>query len=388
WILGEQLGVARVTYFDVRDDHYVIEQDYVCGVASLKGRYRIDSFGARVADVICRGHIAVNGDGAHDPGLSSSERAAYAALQVAAYVMVPLMKNGRFVVGMAVHAVRPRAWMVEEIALVEETAERVWSTVLRARAEAALAQSEERYRALFAHIDEAFCVAELLYDEEGQPCDRRLLEANARYHELVGPQFTLGSTARMLLPNIDNFWFERCHEVIRTGRSLRFEHFVPHLDSWYDVYLSRVGNPQARTYAAVFHDTTARRRREAHLQFLSEVGRDLVSAAQVPEAMHTLGARIGRHLNVEACAFAIVDEDGDAIQVEYEWCAQGMASMRGRYRAADLFDAGMRALLQSGREVARPEPQASRAAPRMSELGAFVCIPVIADGLWRFALIA
>ncbi len=387
-ILGQQLGVARVAYFDVRDGHYVVEHDYTHGVPSLAGRFSVGAFGARLADVVRRGHIAVNGDVAHDLRLSAAERAAFAAVQVAAYIIVPLMKNGRFVVGMAVHAVRPRAWTVEEIALVEETAERIWSTVLRARAERALAQSEERYRTLFAHIDEAFCIAELLYDENGRPCDRRLLEANSRYHALVGPQFSVGSTARMLLPNIDNFWFERCHEAISTGKSLRFEHHVPHLDSWYNVYLSRVGPAGSCTYAAVFHETTAQRRRAANLELLSEVSRDLVGLTDVPEAMRALGARICAHLHVDACAFAAADAPSGAMLIDYEWCGDGVAPMHGRHATAVLFDEELRATLQSGREVVRAGAQhAGAAAQSPLATRAFVCIPVAAEGAWRFALI-
>src|SRR5690606_30149441 len=159
-VLGEHLAVCRVTYFDVREDCYVIDQDYVSGVESLVGRHPIAAFGGPLVDACHRGHIAVNCDVGNDHALAPAERAAHAALHVRAYIVVPLMKNGRFVVGLAVHSRHPRAWTVEEIGLVEVTAERIWSAVLCARAEEALKQSEERYRTLFTHIDEAFCVAE------------------------------------------------------------------------------------------------------------------------------------------------------------------------------------------------------------------------------------
>jgi GAF domain-containing protein len=52
-----------------------------------------------------------------------------------------------------VHSIAPRAWTSDEVTLVEETADRTWSAVERARAEAALRESEEKYRTLFETMD-------------------------------------------------------------------------------------------------------------------------------------------------------------------------------------------------------------------------------------------
>jgi transposase len=58
---------------------------------------------------------------------------------------VPLVKGGRFVAALGVHQHAPRGWTPEEVALVEETAERTWAALERARAEEALRESEEKY---------------------------------------------------------------------------------------------------------------------------------------------------------------------------------------------------------------------------------------------------
>jgi signal transduction histidine kinase/PAS domain-containing protein len=391
-VLGEHLGANRVTYFDVHDDHYVIEQDYVRGVASLVGRHPVGTFSNSVLDAFRRGQVVVNGDVAHDVALTPGERANFARMQVAAYIAVPLMKNGRFVVGLCVHSRRPRAWAEEEVALVEETAERIWSAALRARAEAALAQSEARYRTLFNQIDEGFCVAELLYDEAGEPCDRRLIEANARYHAMVGEQFAEGASAHELLPNIDNYWFDRCHEVVTTGSSLRFEHHVPHLDRWYEVYLSRLGGDGSRTYAAVFHETTHRRRREQNLEFLSEVGRDLVALTNVAQTMRVLGERLGRHLQLAGCCFAVVDVGNNLVAMDYEWLRDGVQGIRGEYPLRDFLGEKACAMLEAGREVVSTDVRGDPAVDgdRFAALGvgSFACAPVIADGALRFVLVA
>ena len=60
----------------------------------------------------------------------------------------------------------PRVWTPDEIALVEEVAERTWAAIERARAEAALRESEDKYRSLFTSIDNGFCLQEILFDSD------------------------------------------------------------------------------------------------------------------------------------------------------------------------------------------------------------------------------
>uniref|UniRef100_A0ACD5H1C3 GAF domain-containing protein n=1 Tax=Desertifilum tharense IPPAS B-1220 TaxID=1781255 RepID=A0ACD5H1C3_9CYAN len=73
-----------------------------------------------------RGHTATATDVTSDPNLSAAHRATYADVQIAAYIGVPLVKQGEFVAGLAVHSSTPRYWTADEIALTEEVVERTW----------------------------------------------------------------------------------------------------------------------------------------------------------------------------------------------------------------------------------------------------------------------
>jgi PAS domain S-box-containing protein len=63
-------------------------------------------------------------------------------------VSTPLVTDGLTVASMSVLKAEPHYWTDQEIALVEDAGERTWAAVERARAEAALRESEERFRAL------------------------------------------------------------------------------------------------------------------------------------------------------------------------------------------------------------------------------------------------
>ena len=63
---------------------------------------------------------------------------------IAAFTTVPFIKNGRLAGGLAVHLRAAHAWKEDEVALVQEVAERTWEAVERARVSQALRESEDR----------------------------------------------------------------------------------------------------------------------------------------------------------------------------------------------------------------------------------------------------
>ncbi len=80
-----------------------------------------------------------------------TDEPAYAAIAdagVQALLSPPLVVGGKLKVNLSIHQHEPRTWTDDEVALVEEVADRLWAEVERARAEAALRESEGRFRAI------------------------------------------------------------------------------------------------------------------------------------------------------------------------------------------------------------------------------------------------
>ena len=145
-VLGEHLGANRVAYVHVTEAEYIIERDYVDGVPSMAGRYPVRSFGQdKVADYR-EGRTRVVRDTVTDVHNDAAATANFAAVGVRAGIGVPLIKEGRFVATLVVHMSEPRNWIREEVVIVEETAERTWAAIERARAETALRESEARFQ--------------------------------------------------------------------------------------------------------------------------------------------------------------------------------------------------------------------------------------------------
>ncbi len=163
-ILGQYLGANRVVYFEIRGDDYVIERDFVSNVMPLAGRYPVSSFGEELLANLLAGRTVVEVDATTKPGRPESARDSFAAIQVRGHVDVPLVKGGEFVAGMTVHFSEARNWSPDEVALIEDTAERTWAAIHRVRAQAALQASEERFAFVRRSSGVGFWYCDLPFD--------------------------------------------------------------------------------------------------------------------------------------------------------------------------------------------------------------------------------
>lgn len=389
-MLCKVLHANRVAYFELRGDEYVIERDEVNGVVSIAGRYPVSSFGQRLLDHYRSGRVAVCNDVQADTALSPGERAAYAAIGVGAYVGVPLIKNGAFVVGLGVHVKGPRAWTAWETSLVNETAEVTWAAVERSRAESALLRSEQHYRMLFDSIDQGLCTIEVLFDEQGKPNDYRFLQTNTAFERHTGIADAHGRRVREVAPDHEAFWFEIYGQIALTGKARRFEHAAKALNRYYEVYAFRVGAPGDHQVAVLFNDVSERRRRETDLAFLSEVSSDLVQLTDTDETMAVLGAKIGAHMKISRCELAEINDAGDEVTVGHEWHRSGMPGHRGVYRIADYLSQNVVSALGRGEVLvvtdAANDPRVDAQRLAAHHTAAFIAVPMVREGRWRFLL--
>ena len=136
-------------------------------------------------------------------------------------------------------------------------------------AELELRASEERYRTLFEAMDEAMCVIEVLFDDAGQACDYRFIETNPAFNGQTGLQDAVGRRMRELAPEHEQHWFDIFGHVVATGEPARFVNEARALGRWFDLYATRIGEPDAHRVAVLFKDITERRRGEEELRRLA-----------------------------------------------------------------------------------------------------------------------
>ena len=214
--LGEHLGVNHAYYVhvDADDAHVTCEADYVRGMPSLVGRYALDAYGPTLAAEYRAGRPVVIRDTADDPLVPAPLRAAWATIGIRAQLAVPLVKDGRFTAALGVDQAVPRAWTAEEVTLVQETAERTWAAVERARAEARARDRLAELESVYRGSPVGMCV----FDR-----DLRYVRINERLAEINGlpAEAHLGRTVRELLPDLADTAEATLRRILETGTALR-----------------------------------------------------------------------------------------------------------------------------------------------------------------------
>ena len=162
--LARFLAVDLVGFAELGGDGETlqIEQEAAEGaLAPLRGELRLDAFGAspRMAR-LAQGEPVVVGDVRRelqdDPMLPGC-----LAIGVEATLSMPILSEGRLVAVLYVNHGAPRAWSDGEVKLVCEAAERTWSAVQRARADAARRESEALLTSIMDHAPVGIYVKDL-----------------------------------------------------------------------------------------------------------------------------------------------------------------------------------------------------------------------------------
>jgi signal transduction histidine kinase len=160
----------------------------------------------------------------------------------------------------------PDSWPDAEELPLHETVVPMSAAVERARGEAALRKSEDRYRALFNRIDEGFCILEMRI-QEGEPLDYRFIEVNEAFEKQSTLADAKGRWMRELRPGHEEHWFEIYRDVALTGRPARFTARGQELENRdFDVYAFRMGPPAELRVGVLFKDITERGRLEHALR--------------------------------------------------------------------------------------------------------------------------
>jgi PAS domain S-box-containing protein len=148
--LGAYLGVSRcfVAEVELANRRLTITGDYHAGLPSIAGARQLSAHNVQATVDASAGLTLVSEDTKTDPKTAPNYAREYAPLDIRARVAVPFHREGKWVSTLVVSSHEPRVWEHREISLVRKIAGRVWLRVERLRAEAALRESEERFRAL------------------------------------------------------------------------------------------------------------------------------------------------------------------------------------------------------------------------------------------------
>jgi PAS domain-containing protein len=177
-LLGKHVAANQVLYAEIDTDALVgavVHEWSDEHGALVTGAHSLTAVGPQLLAQLASGRTVVVEDVRTEPMAGPLET--YERRSLRSFVVVPLVKDDRLVALLGVLQRTPRRWLRTEVALVEEVAERTWSAVAQARAEAANRETNQR---LQLALDSANMGAFVWYPQE----DRT--EPDARMLELFG----------------------------------------------------------------------------------------------------------------------------------------------------------------------------------------------------------
>jgi signal transduction histidine kinase/PAS domain-containing protein/ActR/RegA family two-component response regulator len=146
-LLGQHLKVSRAYYSETIEEQVHINRSYEDGLPPITGKFHQKTIGERLLRNYQAGKVQVCNNTETDPNIPEAERIALKSAGIGAYVAVPLVKSDQWIATLVVDSIDPRKWTPRAIELIQETAERTWLAVERAKAQQAVQLSEERMRA-------------------------------------------------------------------------------------------------------------------------------------------------------------------------------------------------------------------------------------------------
>lgn len=272
-MLGEMLWADRASFAEV---------DLAAGFAWENCDYRRDPEAPSQAstfklsdagpslDLLKNGMPLMIRDVRAPDGSPSDEVAAevlgYSVAPFRAQLTVPVMRLDALASVMTVRFDAPHDWTPDELAIVHDAALRIWEAMERGRAEAALARTQARHRALFESIDEGVCLFERLPLRPDGLRDYRYISMNPAMQTMFGiPDLSGQSIRANFLDEIED-WYDDYDRVLDTGEPIRIVRGSVPQGMVLEMFVARVEGLDGKVLLAVMQDVTARVRAEEALR--------------------------------------------------------------------------------------------------------------------------
>ncbi|MBA1242412.1 ATP-binding protein [Pseudomonas japonica] len=205
----------------------------------------------------------------------------------------------------------------------------------RRLAEQALAESERHWRGLFEHFDEAFALAEVIRDEEGEAVDWRFLDVNPACCRLLDrpADAVRARTLRELFPGLAPGWISDAARVAESGQSRPFIRPLDDVRRWYEGRLHPLPGDR---FMVIFQDVSELRRAAQRREGLLHLS-DRLRTMDSPDDIAGVAAEIlGNVLEAGRAGYSLIAATSGIIEVQRDWSNDGRASLAGPHNIREL----------------------------------------------------
>ena len=157
--------------------------------------------------------------------------------------------------------------------------------------EEALKESENRFRTLFSEMNEGFALHEMIYDQDQNAVDYRILNVNSSFEKLIGikAQNAIGKLASELYQTGDAPYLNIYAHVVKTGEHRSFQIYFQPLERYFQI---SVFSPENNHFATIFTDITDQKLAEQAQQESERRFRDIMKHVNMVSVMLDINGNI------------------------------------------------------------------------------------------------
>jgi len=137
-------------------------------------------------------------------------------------------------------------------------------------------EQKDFYKNIFKESILAIATHRMIFDEKGQPVDYIFTDINEEFKNLTGLNSdVLGKTVLETLPETEKFWIKKYGEIVKTGKSERFQNYSVAFDKWFDVFVFK---NQKDFFTTVFRDITEEKKTRDDLAYTKDFLDNIISS--------------------------------------------------------------------------------------------------------------
>ncbi|WP_454762251.1 PAS domain-containing protein [Caulobacter segnis] len=300
-VLGRALGASRAGYgaIDDKTETLFVDRDWTKeGVETLAGATPLRNYGSFI-ETLKHGQPVVISDVREDDRTRDAS-VALEARDARSFANVPVIEQGRLVAVFFANDNKVRAWRPDELALIQDVADRTRAAVERVRVETALRESEARLRVLNADLESqvielasergiTWQVSPYMLSVVGLD-DGRFVRVNPAWTDILGwtAEDMAGRTYADFLHPDDLIASQAAFAQVSGGKPvLNFENRLRAKSGQYH-WLSSVAVPNNGRLYSTARDITAEKLAAAERERIFAMSRDLFGVATFDGYLRTI----------------------------------------------------------------------------------------------------